>query len=41
MTVVDSIERKLAVVRALVVVNMVLLIGVLWLMCTISGRVPR
>jgi hypothetical protein len=37
----DSIERKLAVVRALVVVNMVLLIGVLWLVCTITDRVSH
>jgi hypothetical protein len=36
-----AIERKIAGIQVLVAVNMALLIGVLWLMCTISGRVPR
>lgn len=39
--VLTAIERKLAVIRALVAVNIVLLIGVLWQECTILGRLPR
>jgi hypothetical protein len=36
-----AIERKLAVIKVLVVVTLVLTMGVFWLNCTILGRLPR
>jgi hypothetical protein len=36
-----AIERTLAVIKILVVVNLVLTIGVFWLNCLILGRLPR
>jgi hypothetical protein len=41
MTALDAIERKLAVIKILVVVTLVLTIGVFWLNCIILGRLPR
>lgn len=41
MTTLDAIERKLAVIKVLVVVNLVLTIGVFWLNCIIIGRLPQ
>jgi hypothetical protein len=36
-----AIERQLVVVQILVAVNIALLLGVLWLNCTILERLPR